>query len=191
MKTVSVPRVLLLSLLLVLCSFFVAGDSCGDDCDDFDCGSNYSCSCYNGNNFNSQRCASCSLKGGNIAGIVIGSVVFVLIICCLCYACRRRGYYGYGGYGGYGGQTYTTSATAVPMQGYTTNAYQQPVQAIPVQYASPVQQNYGDPVYAQQPVGGGQAMPQYAASAPPPYGGQSYQVSEPYQEPTKRTGTAI
>jgi len=117
-----------------------------------------------------------------VAGIVIGCVIFALILCCICYACaRRRGYYA--------GQTY---GTAVPMGGVpmyaTTNAYQQPVQAIPVEYAQTAQP-YGGPVYAQQPVGGGQSIPQYAASAPPPYSGQSYQVSEPYQQPTK--GDAI
>jgi hypothetical protein len=80
-------------------------------------------------------------------------------------------------------------------QGYAVNTQQpgsmQPMQAIPVQYADS-QQAYGGPVYAQQPVGGGQPIPPSYASAPPPYAGNSYNVSEPYQQPTKNyAGGAI
>jgi len=177
-------RLLALSVLVLTWSSFlsvlVSGGSCGADCDDYNCGWNYSCSCYYNYDGN-YNYADCYLNGGYIAGIVIACVVGSLILCCLCYVCaRRRGYYA--------GQTYGTQAygVGVPVQSYAVASQypqQQPMQA--VQYANSPQA-YGQPVYAQQPGGGGQPFPQQynAASAPPSNSGASYNVSQPDQQPT-------
>ena len=113
--------------------------------------------------------------------------MFVGILICIAVACRRRRYYAGAGYGGaaYGGSTVVTS------QQYNGNAA--PMQAIPVQYAQGAQP-YGGPVYAQQPMGGGQYPAGYPATAPPPsYTETPYAqptMSEPYK-PQYGSGTAI
>ena len=124
--------------------------------------------------------AECNSKAGEIAGIVIGAVVFVGILVCIAMACRRRRYYAGQQSAGYGGAAY--AGQTVQQGGYPAGGA--PMQAIPLQYGQP-QQAYGGPVYAQQPTGAQYPPQSYAASAPPtytetPYGGQPA-MSEPYK----------
>ena len=145
-----------------------------------------SCSCYC-DRFNNAYCGGCGTSGGTIAGIVIAVIFAIAIILCLLSLCYRRRYY----QNNYAGRTYGSGAgvpatvtTAVPMQAMAVGGYgsQQPMQAIPVQYAQypaspgqPAYNPYGAATYAQTPVGGGQPIntggQQYpgSASQPPAY----------------------
>jgi len=152
---------LLVFALLCLCPLVVVADSCGADCDYYDCGSGYFCSCSYDGYYNNYAYANCTSKAGEIAGIVVGCVVFVAIIVCIAFACRRRRMmYANAGYG-YGG----AQPTVVVQQGYggqPNYGYggQAPIQAIPVQYGATSQPGYGSPQqgYGQQGYG---APPQY------------------------------
>lgn len=147
-------------------------DSCEINCG-LHCGGGTYCSI----NYDNLTC-QCKLKGAVIAGIVIGAIVGLVIICVCVWAClrRRRNRDVYVAFNATPATTYTTAPA------YTSSA--QPNYYMPpaTNYTQPT---YGQPTYGQpatnytQPAYG---QPAYTQSQPNP--AQYYVPQQTYQPPS-------